>query len=56
MCEDCGACYQEHTMKLLDSIMAQFTIKSKSITRIFSIEEIRGINSYQDLEKLLEEK
>lgn len=56
ICRDCGACYEEHTMKPLSNVKAEFTIKGKSISYVFSVEEIKTIDSYENLEKFFDEK
>lgn len=56
LCEDCGLCYQEHTMKLIRSIKKSFYIQGQKYTREFTIDEIKKIRTYNDLEKSIKYK
>lgn len=56
LCEDCGACYQEHTMIPLKGVYLKFHYRGKDYTKILSIDELKSINRYEDLNKILKDE
>ncbi|WP_165022043.1 hypothetical protein [Dysgonomonas sp. ZJ279] len=56
LCEDCSKCYEEHTMKRLTEVKATFNIQGNEYTQVFTIDEIRSIREYKDLEKIIKSK